>query len=351
MTNVFLDTQVFIQKNFNFNQGLLRKLTNDAKEGLISIYMTEVVKKEIEMKIHTQVFEKVRNGYKNLERDLKILKNLSQFQPLFQIPHLIDEIYEELSKQFNEFINSANVKIISIDGVSPSLIFEKYFEGKAPFSGKKKDEFPDAFSLVAMENYFESCNEKINVISGDNDLKAYCENSKNLIYEPSLESFFNNLTKNESYMHNFVLSAYGNNIDKIGDCISENFIEHWFELIDEHGDVEKIEADSIMLEDEPYIIEINFNENDNEITANIALNANVEFTAEVSYLDYTNSYYDKEEGKYLFKNYIDSSIENVIEIPVNMEIVINSHDKDEISIQSLTLNEDKIIEICFPIDY
>src|SRR4051794_26813849 len=96
LTNVFIDTQVFVHKNFNFNNDLIQKLVNASVDGLITIYITDVVKDEIESKIYEQVYEKVKNIQKKFSTESKILKNLNQYENVFLIHDKLDEIYQEL---------------------------------------------------------------------------------------------------------------------------------------------------------------------------------------------------------------------------------------------------------------
>lgn len=52
--------------------------------------------------------------------------------------------------EFEQFLIEVDAEIISIEDISPTRVFEKYFGAKPPFSHKKKSEFPDAFSLEAI---------------------------------------------------------------------------------------------------------------------------------------------------------------------------------------------------------
>lgn len=145
MNNIFIDTQVFVQKNFNFDNDLFKRLISASEDGLIKIYLTEIVKKEIESKIYEQVFEKVKNSHAKFAKDAKILKNLSDYGNTFDISKRLDEIFNELINQLNQFFKDVSVEVISVNDVSPAFIFEKYFKGIPPFSKKRKMNFPMLF--------------------------------------------------------------------------------------------------------------------------------------------------------------------------------------------------------------
>lgn len=344
MANVFIDTQVFVQRNFNFKHDyLFQQLINDSKDGLICIYLTEVVKKEVESKIHEQVYEKVKSSQSRFSKDAKILKNLSEYNNIFEISETLEQIYLKLLNQFYQFLEDGCVQIISVDEVSPSQIIKMYFDGNAPFSVKKKDEFPDAFSLVALENRFVE--EKICIVSDDEDLKNFCEKSKNLIYQPSLKSLFDSLTRNNNYQHQFIISVYDANQDIILSEVENLFKDHHFILTPEEGNVEKVNVKEIELDEDPYIIDI---EDDGEETiATIAFNANVQFFADIVFTDYSNSFYDKEEDEYLFLETITTEIEDDVTVPVLMKIRYKYHNKEDIDIFSSYLNDGEAIEVYF----
>ena len=58
----------------------------------------------------------------------------------------------------------------------------RYFSNKAPFSesGKKKNEFPDAIILMAIEEWAEKNNKAVLAIAEDKDWSRYCKSSKHI---------------------------------------------------------------------------------------------------------------------------------------------------------------------------
>ncbi|MFD1852138.1 PIN domain-containing protein [Oceanobacillus bengalensis] len=341
MINVFIDTQVFIHKNFNFRNELFQRLVNAVEDNLISVYLTEIVKKEVKSKIHDNVYQTVNNSQKKFVKDAKILRNLSEYENVFKISKVLDDISNYLMSQFEQFLEKVDATIIPIDNVSPTIIFEKYFKGDPPFSNKKKAEFPDAFSLIALQKWFEEEGQQVSIISNDQDLRNFCDNIENLLYESSLESFFDSLTKNDYYNHQFIVSVYDANNTIIEEQIEECIEKHGFTLDDEDGDVNRVYINSIELDEDPYIIDIEKEEG----IATIAFNANVSLNADVSYVDYASSPYDKEEGRYFFHQFEETEIDDVVIIPILMTIEYKHHDKHEIKINSVILNEEEDIGI------
>lgn len=347
MINVFIDTQVFVHNNFNFNNGLFRRLISAVDNKLVTVYLTDVVEKEVELKILENV-EEVKNSQRTFIKNAKILRNLNKYDNVFDIEKNLDSISDCLINQFKQFLKEVDVKIISVEDVSPTLIFEKYFKVNPPFSGKKKDEFPDAFSLIALQNIFEEKGQKVHIVSNDRDLKYFCENKELFLYEPSLESFFSSLNDHYHQKYfDYVVFVYDNNIDEMSEQIEEQINKSEFTLSNEDGDINKIYIDSIELDEDPYIIEIEIEEG---ITI-MATNVTISLTANVSYIDYASSPYDKEERKYLFYQYEETEIVDVVIVPVQMTVGFKHDDEYEIKIIDIVINEHEYIGIQFHDSY
>ncbi len=68
-------------------------------------------------------------------------------------------------------------------------------------------------------------------------------------------------------------------------------------------------------------------------------------------LDQILNDYDKEEGKYLYLETVTTEIADDVTVPVLMKISYNFNDKDEIEVNSISLNEGESIEVAFPNGY
>jgi hypothetical protein len=73
--------------------------------------------------------------------------------------------------------------------VPTETIYTAYFEERPPFgSGGKKNEFPDALALNALELEAVDKNISILVVSKDKDWRSFCESSVRLYYLSELET-------------------------------------------------------------------------------------------------------------------------------------------------------------------
>lgn len=75
---------------------------------------------------------------------------------------------------------TACCEVLKHDGISLTDIMARYFSARAPFSegGAKKDEFPDAVTLMTLENWAEHHNYRLLAISGDKDWQRFAETSE-----------------------------------------------------------------------------------------------------------------------------------------------------------------------------
>lgn len=342
MVNIFIDTQVFVQKNFNFKNNLFENLIYHSQNGIVSIYLTDISKKEIESKIKEQVYEKLVASNSKFIKEARILKNLSTYNNVFKISERIDDIFKDLLKQFNEFLDKGKVKMISVDNVAPTTIFEMYFQGIPPFSGKKKHEFPDAFTLVSLENWFKSSNQELTIISNDSDLSHYCEKSDILKYEKSLESFFDSLIKSSNYKYQYIVAICETNSLEIESHVIDELDYDVFTLVGEEGEVDSVTIESIELEDEPLIIDVG---DEDEGIATVAMDFHVYLSAQISFFDQDTAVYDKEDGRLIYIETVEKEVEYDTPFTVVMKVQYNINDKEDFKIISMVINDGDFIEI------
>lgn len=341
MKKVFIDTEVFMRNNFNFKHRSFRKLIEDVEVGLVSVYLTEVVKEEVISNICKKVHEDVKSSQKQFIKKARILNNLDEYKNIFNISDDIDNITKSLLIRFDEFLEDVDATIISINTVFPSEIFEKYFNETPPFSKRKKDEFPDAFSLMALQNFVETEKVNISIVSGNKDLNDFCKGSGELLYEESLESFFDSLTKDDDYNHGYVLSVFDNKYDDIVDSLQEHINDQGYVLNEEDGEVNEISVSYIEINDTRYIIDLIKEKQIAEITFNIEIH----LTADITYIDYEASPYDQEKKEFLFYDYKNEVVDNILEVPVLITITYNNNDKNELDIIETIINENEDIGI------
>jgi predicted nucleic acid-binding protein len=170
--NISIDTSFFESQNFLAGSKLM-ELSNLYKDNLISLYITDIVYKEVLSRFSKNIKEaeeKIKKPKKLLEVSASILRNFSDFDFYFKFPEIeITKLQNQFKLKFDSWINDNNVDVISTGHLTIKDVFDDYFENKAPFKeGEKKHEFPDAFTLKALIEKFK--NSKSYLLTGDNDL-------------------------------------------------------------------------------------------------------------------------------------------------------------------------------------
>lgn len=196
---VFVDTNIYEGKNFQFLTHSLGGLKSLIDDGEVRLLMTEVTKGEVISHIKKKAAAAV-SELKSIKKNAMILRNLPAI-PAHGIFSDVsaDEIAQSLIANFEVFLDSADVEFVSIDGVKPSYVFGRYFASLPPFAiGEKEKEFADAFVLKALDDLSAGRGHAVHVISNDKDMLKYAEEHPRLICTDSIDSFIDAVNKSVS---------------------------------------------------------------------------------------------------------------------------------------------------------
>ncbi len=165
----FLDTQVFDQNAYDFENKHFKLIIGLVELELVRLVMTEVTRQEIE----AHIAAKAKDAFVALDKFRRhgFHKNL-RVPPFDAIAKgtTEDAIRTELLGQFREFCEKANVLQLSLEGVDIKSVLDDYFDRKPPFGeGKKKNEFPDAITAKILLKWCHEKTQRIVVVSGDGD--------------------------------------------------------------------------------------------------------------------------------------------------------------------------------------
>jgi len=171
---IVLDTEVFVRLKYDFNHYHFHQLKSLPQSGVYKIAITDVTRKEVESRIKGQVEVHFQS--------LRKLQNNPLFHRSFELPTFTIKDFETAKEkalsEFNSFISLFDIEIIVSESVNLWNVLDMYFESKAPFSAKKKSEFPDAISLLAIEKHLFK--QEAIAISGDRDWIDFFEERKNV---------------------------------------------------------------------------------------------------------------------------------------------------------------------------
>lgn len=287
--NVFIDTQYYVKSGLHFEGAAFKAFLDLCESGNLTLLTTSVVEREVKSKIEDSIKDALQ-AVQTIQRKAKILKSIED-GPLqnFFVPVEVDGVYESAKKAFDEFLDTCNAEFAPVSAINIEKILNDYFDKKAPFGdGKKKNEFPDAISLHAIENYIDG--EEVYVVSEDEDLKCYCRENIGFHCVDTLDKLLDIFNSHENSLSNAISSYIEINKDKIGAEIKELLeqADAYNESIWEDSELESFKVIS-MSELDFSIVSIE----ENKCTVTFDISA--DFEVKVIGPDFTNGYWDSED--------------------------------------------------------
>lgn len=187
ITGICLDTSIFENHHLNLEKGLLYRL-KQFKTGTNKVYLPLIIKNELLAHL-TKKAEDAQKEHSKALKGVISTWNLDAIQADVSKSLYAEETPESVSqKRLDNFIAAVDAQIVDTSSVSPDSVFELYFRGAAPFSKKetKKHEFPDAFSLLAIDKFAQEKNTKLLVVSGDKGWQEFCSSAEKLVWVENL---------------------------------------------------------------------------------------------------------------------------------------------------------------------
>ena len=303
---VFLDTSEYISCNFDYENPLFQALKAKIDDGQVYLAITKVTASEVNNKIHEGVLE-AKQALQSARKKARVLRNSKNNKIGYFFSELdIEVIEKELISQFEKYLKEFKVEILDYEDLNVEKVFSLYFSKKAPFGNtKKKNEFPDAFSLEILEGWAESELSSVYVVSQDNDLKEGVKNYSKLEHVGSLSDLLSLLSFKYEQLAPLCARVYEftrNDIDKI---IKDDFSNRGFYVEDQRGDVNNVF--DIEIEDyEPTLLTIKHE--DGNVFAEFEVIAKIGFAADISYDDLATASYDSEDKVLIPHRIIDETV-------------------------------------------
>lgn len=195
---VFIDTQYFVKAGLHFDGKAFSSFRKYCQNGYLMHVTTSVVMKEVDEKIRCSVKEGIE-ALQSFRRKAKVLASLpdKEIQALFS--EVSEEyIYDKARDAFIDYLDDCATEVADAKSVCGEELLSMYFKSQPPFgAAKKKAEFPDALSLLSLRAYLDK-DEKIYVVSGDGDLKGFCDANPQFIFTDSLDRLLDLFTQHDS---------------------------------------------------------------------------------------------------------------------------------------------------------
>ena len=204
-TTITLDTSVFDGNHLRLERGLLARMTqfNNSRTKFV---ITDICVNEL----ISHLDDKVRTSKVELEKALDeanehLFYDGSELNEAKKLLVDSESISDLVHRRVERFLKKTGAEIIvTEDFVSLAEVTERYFKAQPPFSsvGKKKNEFPDAISLLALEKWAREKGETIYAVSQDNDWYKYCESSELIDCYKNLADALDHFNRRDIPLHN-----------------------------------------------------------------------------------------------------------------------------------------------------
>lgn len=299
---IFLDTSIFESENF-FKGRNLNRLCELAKSGQIELKITDIVYQEVIQRIKANI-SKAETSFKKahslINGDGKILKNVEEFDAYYPLPKVDFETnFKKLTDKFNNLLENNLIETVDSKISDLKEVFNDYFQTKPPFKdGKKKSEFPDAFTFSTIKGWTNKTGKKVYFLSNDSDFDELT--TENIDCSHSLSTILDLISREIDDKHTaFIEEVYGNSQLEIIQALENQFN---YELSD--AVFNKILYDPFYEEPEveiPTDIEVEIeigviNEIIIDSSFSYEVESNITFSINVEYTDLSMAYYDKEDG-------------------------------------------------------
>ena len=320
--HVFLDTEAFRANYHDLNSDIMRVLGRYVSDGVFVLHTTDVTLREVRRQIDA------------MESDLrtkanKVFNDLSRWNNRYRsdrhrlpVPDPLSEPAEP-SRAYNDFEwilrHEWNAKEHRAAELVIGPVLDRYFDHQPPFDTKASKEFPDAFALLALQNWCTSAEERVYVVSKDKAMRRAADNCDCLIAIDDLECLFALVAAAQDHDFAETISvAFDESplCDRLQDTLSENI--GWLGAL---YDGDKYDAEVASME----VVELKEIENVTVLhvdqdQASCLFRVKLLVSAEIDYEDVSEAMWDNEDKRYMFAEAAATNIQDSISTKVFVEL-------------------------------
>lgn len=333
--NVFLDTQVFFDSGFRYQEPVFSALASGVTKNEVRLFLTDITVEEVKVHIREAVQESVQ-AHQSFAAKSKILQNSSSADVKTALAKLNQSaLTDELIAQFESFLAKTKATILKTD-LKAGPVLKAYFTRKPPFGpGKKKNEFPDAFAIAALHDWCSSESSELYVVSGDPDMQAACNDDGPLYSLPRLADFLDALASEEditAFVRARIIEHKGDIIERV----PKDFPDRGFiitDVADFHSSVDEVRVTGVELEDDDFeVVWVSSGK------ATVVANIHIHWEADLVYGDEDTAPWDGEEGRYFFINTISDTVQRDDDFDVIATVLFNDYDPGSFKVEKVELD-------------
>ncbi|KVD80143.1 hypothetical protein WI89_27100 [Burkholderia ubonensis] len=250
-----IDTDLIQSAGYNFTEGTLNQLPKLLPRSM-QLQLTDVVAREVIAHLMVPVREAVHQfsgSSDRLKRSAGI--DMTDINRQFEELSVGGVAYGVFKKRIEEYVARCRGNVLNIEGGTLAIkIFEYYFEGKPPFAKRKekKSEFPDAASLLILEEHAIEHETRGIVASRDDGWREFAEASEYLYCVSSIEELaklFESTSSHAETLKNQILLLVQDDQSALRAQLSDAFSDHvrqsgWTATDAYSGVVPRVEAES-----------------------------------------------------------------------------------------------------------
>jgi hypothetical protein len=335
---VFLDANVIIRAGRPPGGPLMQRVADLVKADLVSIITTNLTMTEV--------------AKKHAENDFDVIKDVGRqhFRRLVQettgveLPEVSKEklreiLHHKYGKLTEDMFSKLRAKVLSIDDVKPTSVFDAYSTSQGFFSGQsKRDQFPDAFIFECLKP--EATEETpLLLVSDDGDFVAPSKSEQHVTVLKSIPDLFTQL--GFEIEAPAIFEYIDANMEKIRELLADE-LGNW-ELIPSDVEDAYVEQDWVELETlHSFSV---FGQIGEERSILVVAKADMKVGVSYTHPDWATATYDSED-KVLIPVMEDISGETDVRVDVefSMTIAVDEEGKPA-EIESVTFRNDRFMYI------
>lgn len=297
---VFIDTNAFEKKNYQFGQHALGRLQELIEDEKIHLLITDVTRKEINAHLKRKS-EEAASMIKKLQKDAMFLRNTPDLDCHGIFSKVKgDDIYAVISDKFDDFVENGYVETIDVSTVNPQVVFDAYFNNLPSFGKEsKKHEFPDAFALEAIKKVCLARGHSAYIVSDDGDMKSFCDQEDYFIHLENVDDLIDLIVRNDKAYEEPAKFA-----DEVFELLLEQIKADALQALEDgefnHEDADPLDEIINSIEINSVNVEKKNLQNVNAEWAEYEVEFEVVVTANYRVSDYDRSPWDPEDKQYIF---------------------------------------------------
>ena len=186
-SRVFLDTEVFVRAQFDYESAPFRALLGHIKADRVQLFLTDLTIREIKANLAEAVAEALKRLSSN-HKAAAVIRACPSAASLFYTPDKV-AMAQETNDAFDQFLAACKPTILPVKDAYLQPVLDAYFSGQPPFNdAKEKAQFPDALAIAALTDYSKH-DQTICAISGDKAFRYGCSPLYHLFAYETLPSF------------------------------------------------------------------------------------------------------------------------------------------------------------------